>query len=202
MKIIFSNKSEQTRASKKVLKTIVLFLLVPFGIIIMLSITGNWVPYQKSNTIDTTAIKGYTYFKSHGVNFDPGSSVDLYNALYTMVGIPHSSKAGRRGLDCSGLVKKIYNENFNANLKGNSRDLYRISKPVNRERLKEGDLVFFKIGSNLVNHIGIYLNSNKFMHSSVENGVSINDLTEPYYEKYYYAAGRIKNIDYQKRGKK
>ncbi|MFP4289599.1 MAG: C40 family peptidase, partial [Bacteroidales bacterium] len=196
MKIIFSNKSEHTRASKKVLKTIVLFLLVPIGIIIMLSITSNWVPYQKSNTIDTTAIIGYTYFKSHGVNFDPGSSVDLYNALYTTVGIPHSSKAGRRGLDCSGLVKKIYNENFNANLKGGSRDLHRISKPVKRERMKEGDLVFFKIGTNRVNHVGIYLNNNKFMHSSVENGVSINDLTEPYYARNFFAAGRIEELNF------
>src|SRR6056297_1762100 len=101
MRIIFSNKSEHTRASKKVLKSIVLFLLVPVGIIIMLSIPGNQAPNYKGNSIDTTAIKGYSYFKSHGVSFDPGSSVDLYNALYALVGIPHSSKAGRRGLDCS-----------------------------------------------------------------------------------------------------
>ncbi len=162
----------------------------------MLSIPGNQAPNYKGNSIDTTAIKGYSYFKSHGVSFDPGSSVDLYNALYALVGIPHSSKAGRRGLDCSGLVKNIYNENFNANLKGGSRDLYRISKPVKRERMKEGDLVFFKIGATRVNHVGIYLSNNKFMHSSVENGVSINDLTEPYYTKYFFAAGRVENTDF------
>lgn len=191
MRIVFKNKSEHTRASKKVLKTIVLFLFVPVGIILFMSIPGSWIPDKKVKGVDTTAIQGYTYFTSHGVSFDPASSVALYNALYTQAGMPHSSKAGRRGLDCSGLVKKVYNETFNTNLKGGSRDLHRLSKPIKKERLKEGDLLFFKIESTLVNHVGIYLNNNKFMHSSVENGVSINDLTEPYYKKYFHAAGRI-----------
>ena len=59
----------------------------------------------------------------------------------------------------------------------------------------EGDLVFFitSPNGNRINHVGVYLRDNKFVHSTTKRGVIISDLSENYYEKYFYKAGRVIN---------
>jgi lipoprotein Spr len=63
--------------------------------------------------------------------------------------------------------------------------------PINKSELKEGDLVFFKIGSRSITHMGVYMGNNKFAHASTSKGVMISDLDEAYWRKYYYKGGRL-----------
>ena len=71
-----------------------------------------------------------------------------------------------------------------------------MSTPVNREDLKEGDLVFFKINSRSITHVGVYLGNNRFAHASTTRGVALNSLDEPYYKRYFYKGGRLnKNLE-------
>ncbi|MOA21432.1 Murein DD-endopeptidase MepS/Murein LD-carboxypeptidase precursor [compost metagenome] len=63
--------------------------------------------------------------------------------------------------------------------------------PLPKDELKEGDLVFFKIKSRSITHIGIYLGDNRFAHASSSRGVVISNLNEPYYSRYFYKGGRI-----------
>ena len=63
--------------------------------------------------------------------------------------------------------------------------------PLPKDELKEGDLVFFKIKSRTITHIGIYLGDNRFAHASSTRGVVISNLNEPYYSRYFYKGGRI-----------
>jgi hypothetical protein len=167
-----------------------------FPLLIALYIQGKSAVEDSfySNEPDTTQIEGYTYFVSHGIEFDSNSNIDLYNAIYPLVGIPHSSTAGRRGLDCSGLVKNIYNRHFGTNLKGASRDILRQTTEIPRKHMQEGDLVFFRIGSTRVNHVGIYLQNNKFIHSAASRGVGIDNLNDDYYQSHFYKVGRITGI--------
>ena len=64
---------------------------------------------------------------------------------------------------------------------------------ISKENLMEGDLVFFKTSKKRqrINHVGLYLKNNKFLHSSVKKGVIISDLTEPYYRNCFVGAGRV-----------
>lgn len=78
-------------------------------------------------------------------------------------------------------------------LTGSAKDIYRKIKPIKKTELREGDLVFFKIKKGKISHVGIYLGQNKFAHASTKSGVTISDLSEPYYSKYFYQAGRIKS---------
>jgi cell wall-associated NlpC family hydrolase len=39
--------------------------------------------------------------------------------------------------------------------------------------------------------VGIYLGNGKFAHASVSNGVTVSDLSDPYYQKRFISAGRI-----------
>ena len=66
-----------------------------------------------------------------------------------------------------------------------------MSTPVSREDLKEGDLVFFKINSRTISHVGIYLGNNRFAHASSSRGVVLSNLDEPYYKRYFYKGGRL-----------
>ncbi len=116
----------------------------------------------------------------------------LYDVIYEWLGTPYRY-AGKSisGIDCSGLVQKIYEKVYGLMAHGNSRILYNDSKRVAKKELAEGDLVFFRTRRNNISHVGIYLGENKFVHSSRTNGVIISDLTQPYYKKYFAGAGRL-----------
>src|SRR5690606_42149596 len=78
----------------------------------------------------------------------------------------------------------------------NSRHIYTQMNSVDKKDLKSGDLVFFKIRSRNITHVGVYLGDNKFAHASSSRGVMISDLTEPYWRRYYFDGGRMENIQY------
>jgi lipoprotein Spr len=63
--------------------------------------------------------------------------------------------------------------------------------PINKTELKEGDLVFFKIGSKSISHVGVYIGDNKFAHASSSKGVMISNLNDSYWQRYFYKGGRI-----------
>jgi lipoprotein Spr len=71
-----------------------------------------------------------------------------------------------------------------------SRDIFSMVSPVRRDDLKEGDLVFFKIHSRRISHVGIYLGNNRFAHAS-SRGVAISSLDDAYYRRYFYRGGRM-----------
>ena len=57
---------------------------------------------------------------------------------------------------------------------------------------QKGDLIFFKTdGSRSISHVGIYMTNNKFAHASTSQGVTISDLSEPYWQKRLYSLGRV-----------
>jgi len=80
---------------------------------------------------------------------------------------------------------------YNITITGSVVDIYKNCKHIKASQLKEGDLVFFKINKRSVSHVGVYLHNQKFVHASVHTGVTIDDLGEDYYKKYFCGAGRI-----------
>lgn len=68
-------------------------------------------------------------------------------------------------------------------------ETYSVCKPIPNPK---GDFMFFKIESEKIWRVGVYLQNNKFIHASTKKGVIINDLNEAYYKKYFYKAARIK----------
>ncbi len=96
----------------------------------------------------------------------------------------------KEGIDCSAFVVIMSDKIFNKKISGSSADLYNSSKPINLNEVVAGDLVFFKIESKKVSHVGLLLYNGKFIHASVSKGVIISDLSEKYYEKYFFSFGR------------
>lgn len=117
----------------------------------------------------------------------------LFETVIDWLGTPYKYAGDcRKGIDCSGFTGMLYKKVFGIELANNSAEIYNEAKPLKKSALEEGDLVFFKIRKKRISHVGIYLGNNKFAHASVQNGVIVSDLDEPYYKKHFYKGGRVK----------
>jgi len=99
-----------------------------------------------------------------------------------------------KGIDCSSFVQKIY-KIFDITLPRNAAQQSKVGISVSREKLTEGDLVFFHTKRSL-GHVGIYIGNNEFVHaSSKRKVVRIDSLDTPYYQKRFQRAVRVKGLD-------
>lgn len=112
--------------------------------------------------------------------------------LKQYLGIPYR-RGGltKKGMDCSGFVRTVYRRIFGVELPHNSRDQYRCTdlKKVATNRLQTGDLLFFA-RKKKVNHVGIYLGNNRFIHASSSVGITISSLNEGYWKKRFIGSKR------------
>jgi len=126
-----------------------------------------------------------------GVALSATSNMKLFHFVYDWIGTPYRFGGGsRKGIDCSAFTKELYSEVFNLDIRRSSRDIFSMVSPVKKDELKEGDLVFFKIHSRRISHIGVYLGNNRFAHAS-SKGVAISSLDDAYYSRYFYRGGRL-----------
>ena len=147
---------------------------------------------ESSNLEDPDNLASQYFSQVMGVAVNATSNLKLYKFIYEWVGTPYRYAGNtRKGIDCSAFVKGIYDKVFNMEILRNSRDIFSMVDPLSKEELKEGDLVFFKIKSRSISHVGIYLGDNRFAHASSTRGVVISNLNEPYYSRYFYKGGRI-----------
>ncbi len=86
------------------------------------------------------------------------------------------------GLDCSGLVFLVYKNALGVHLPRTAADMASVARPLPKEQLQAGDLVFFKTTSRSFSHVGIYLGDDKFIHAPSTNGkVKIESLANSYF---------------------
>ena len=136
----------------------------------------------------------FIYSNVLGFDINYVNNPRLYQSISDWLGTPYKfSGTSKKGVDCSGLVCKLYRDSYHKEMNGCARDMFKNSEPVKRSDLREGDLVFFKIRKNKVSHVGIYLSQNRFVHASTTNGVIVSNLDDLYYNRYFYKGGRIKN---------
>ncbi len=122
------------------------------------------------------------------------SNFSLYNFIEDWWGTRYRyGGSTKSGVDCSAFTGALNREVFGINLPRTARDQYAACDKIDREDLKEGDLVFFNTRGG-VSHVGVYLGNNYFVHSSVHSGVTISSLEETYYGKKYIGGGRLASV--------
>jgi cell wall-associated NlpC family hydrolase len=97
------------------------------------------------------------------------------------------------GFDCSGLVFYAHRQ-LGLLVPRTSRDQEETAERIKPRKLRRGDLVFFKIGSSKVNHVGIYIGKHRFVHApGAGKPVTVNSLDDQYYADSFFSAGRFWN---------
>ena len=118
-------------------------------------------------------------------------SLKLFDFISDWIGKPYKfGGVTKRGIDCSAFARELYAKVMNRYLPRNSRQQYGYINPIKKEDLRVGDLVFFKIKTRQISHVGVYLGDGKFVQSSNE-GVNVASLDHPYWKRYYYKGGRL-----------
>lgn len=95
-------------------------------------------------------------------------------------------------IDCSAFTGTILRDIYRINLPRTAAEQYNATNRIDKDELQEGDLVFFGT-RRYINHVGIYLCNNKFVHASTSNGVTISDLDEHYWQGKFAGCGRAIN---------
>lgn len=121
-------------------------------------------------------------------------SKKLYNFITEWTGVRYQfGGLDKQGIDCSGFALLLQKEIYGLSLPRISRDQAEVVVQKNLAQLKEGDLIFFAFGGGAVDHVGIYLNNNFFVHASTSKGVVVDDLSLPAYQRVIVKAGTLKS---------
>ncbi len=128
-----------------------------------------------------------------GVDIEEHDNFKLYLTAADWVGVPYAYGGNtKRGVDCSGLSSQIISQVYGIKLHRRSIEQYQydIHSKHSKKDLQEGDLVFFKtLNSKQVNHVGVYLKQNSFIHASTSRGVVVDKLTDRYWKQNYAGGG-------------
>ena len=127
-----------------------------------------------------------------------GNSESLINNAMEMIGVRYrwGSELAQSGLDASSFVSYVFNDKLSFLLPRKSSQMSRVGKPVSREELQPGDLVFFNTMRLTFSHVGIYVGDNKFLHSPAKNAsVRVDDMREVYWDKRFDGARRLDGSD-------
>lgn len=113
------------------------------------------------------------------------------------LGVPY--KVGgmdRRGMDCSGLVCKAYQEALHLSLPRTADAQAEQGKSVSMTDLRPGDLVFFREPrAKKITHVGIVSEVRgrevRFIHASTSKGVREDSLQDPHWQARFVEARRL-----------
>ena len=98
----------------------------------------------------------------------------------------------RKGMDCSGLVCTAYAE-VGRQLPRSSAQMAREGRKVARSKLQPGHLVFFSAKNGIgIDHVGLVVKVKgkhvEFVHASTSQGVRVDSLDDPYWDKRFRKA--------------
>lgn len=121
------------------------------------------------------------------------TNLSLYSFIEDWYGVKYRFGGNdKSGIDCSAFVQRAYETVFCTNLLRTAFQQFHSCRFVlDKDSLKEGDLVFFRTRGKRISHVGIYLMNNYFVHASTSQGVMISSLDEAYWTRYYAGAGSI-----------
>ncbi|MCG8370136.1 MAG: C40 family peptidase [Proteobacteria bacterium] len=120
---------------------------------------------------------------------DPGERAAA--AAIDQVGEPYRyGGSAPGGFDCSGLVQYAYGI-AGLRVPRTTGQLWSAARPVARDELRPGDLLFFSIEGKM-SHVGMYVGNERFVHAPQSGRrVSVASLEAPFYRTAFLRGGRI-----------
>ena len=137
-----------------------------------------------------------TIADAHKVRVQKAQSTAM-NKLMGQLGKPYrwGGTSPRTGFDCSGLVYYAYKDLVKIHIPRTANEMYHLrdARPVDRDELQSGDLVFFRTrGRGAADHVGVYVGNGKFIQSPrTGRDIQITSLSEDYWVRHYVGARRV-----------
>ena len=99
------------------------------------------------------------------------------------------------GLDCSGLVRYVFQEVTGTTLPRTAKEMSRLGSKVAPADLAPGDLVFFNTRRLAFSHVGVYLGDGRFIHAPSAGGeVHVSTLSQQYWKQRFDGARRLVGV--------
>jgi len=134
-------------------------------------------------------------FETAGKVWNGAQDVAIYALGLIGVDYRFGGNSPSSGLDCSGLVRYVFQEVTGVTLPRTSRQMSSIGSKIALGELKPGDLVFFNTRQFQFSHVGIYLGDSRFIHAPARGGeVEIARLSETYWQKNFDGARRLVGV--------
>jgi len=107
---------------------------------------------------------------------------DIVKIAESLLGVPYKwGGTTRGGMDCSGVVNYAYNK-LGIPVPRTAHDLYFGGQRL--ERVKPGDLLFYKTSPGRISHVGIYVGDGQMIHASTSKRRVIKaNINIPYWRK-------------------
>lgn len=149
-------------------------------------------PTEKYNPSETNSLQ-VKYGEMMDVTPQALTNINLYDFIENWMGVRYRLGGNdTTGIDCSAFVQRLYEQVYCIDLVRTARGQFTLCKIIkDKKELQEGDLVFFRIRSKRITHVGIYLANDRFVHASRSSGVMISNLNSSYWKRYFAGAGRI-----------
>ena len=151
------------------------------------------VPSPRPRAGLAPSLEGSGVEKLREADEDIGATLAAVSLAQQLIGKPYrfGGRTPTSGFDCSGLVQYVYGQQ-GLDLPRTARRQARAGRHVERRELEPGDLVFFRIGGELINHVGIYTGDDEFIHAPRSGkAVCRESLHNPWWRRRYAGARRI-----------
>lgn len=151
---------------------------------------SNPLAEVKSSAIENLSELQFKYAMMMDVNVESLKNISLLGFIDDWFGTRyHLGGTTKRGIDCSALTGALLLAVYGFTIPRTARQQYDASEHIDKNELKEGDLVFFNTHGG-VSHVGVYLENDYFLHAS-SHGVKISSLDDRYYSRRFICGGRV-----------
>lgn len=152
------------------------------------------VPSDDANTATSTPlVRAEKSLRDLGVKAkDTASEITSYALSLIGVDYKFGGNSPEQGLDCSGLIRYVFQQATGISLPRTAREQARVGESVAVDKLQPGDLVFFNTRRFQFSHVGLYIGDNRFIHAPSRGGsVEVVSLEKQYWQKAFNGARRV-----------